>query len=457
MSSLGRFFTVCSMLLLSAISVAEESIETAIKLRQQALNSNQGWDLVASLTTEVGPRLAGTAADHAAVSWAKKQLLDSPVAFDRVWLEPVSFLLWQRHHEHGRIVSPYPQPLLISALGYSGSTDGEITGEVISYRDLKSFKQATAEQVKGKIVFVNEAMERHREGKGYGDTVIVRYEAALLAKELGAKAVLIRSLATGNHRFPHTGVGRQVDQPLPAAALSIADAEQLQRVLDKGKPVTVALDISVSEQPSGHSWNVIAQINGRQHPEDIVLIGAHLDSWDLGTGAVDDGAGVAITMAAAQLIAQLPQRPKRSVRLILFANEEQGLWGAKAYAKAHNDELDKHIMVSESDFGAGQVWRLDTANKHLMSVALPILKPLGVAEGAAATSGGPDMKPLFEAGVPVFRLKQEGSDYFDYHHSADDTLDKISAADLKQNIAAWSVVTYLAAEIDVDKTAIVGK
>jgi len=204
----------------------------------------------------------------------------------------------------------------------------------------------------------------------------------------------------------------------------------------------------VSEQPGGESWNVIGQINGSRHPQQIVLIGAHLDSWDLGTGAIDDGAGVAITVAAAELIGQLKQRPKRSVRVVLFANEEQGIWGAKAYAKQHKDELPDHVFASESDFGAGPVWRFDTDNELLMSKAMVHLVSLNIEQGEKAGSGGPDIKPLLEAGVPVFRLKQDGSDYFDYHHTADDTLDKIDADELKQNIAAWAVVTFLAAEME---------
>ncbi|ARN76416.1 aminopeptidase [Oceanicoccus sagamiensis] len=421
-------------------------------MRDKALASSRGWAIVESLTTEVGPRLAGTEADIRAVAWAQELLQSSN--FDRVWTEPVSIPVWRRHHEQARVVSPYPQPLRITALGYSGSTDGEMTAEVIGFPSMKAFKQADADTVAGKIVFINRKMERHKQGAGYPPVSRMRYTVVPAAKEKGAKAALIRSVGTDSHRFPHTGASVRSDNPFPTAALSAPDADQLQRMLDRGVPVRLALDIRVSERAEGITHNVIAQLNGRENPEEIVLIGAHLDSWDLGTGALDDGAGVAITTAAAELISQLEQRPRRSIRLVLFGNEEQGLWGAKAYAKQHADELARHVIASESDFGAGLVWRFDSANPDLMSTAMTALAALNIEQGKKPSSGGPDIGPLQQQGVPVFRLQQDGSDYFDYHHTADDTLDKIDPEKLQQNIAAWSVVTWLAAELpSVKRTA----
>ena len=276
----------------------------------------------------------------------------------------------------------------------------------------------------------------------------MRYMGGKLAKEKGAVAVLIRSVGTDSHRFPHAGSSLRQEEPLPAAALSAPDADQLFRMLKRQIPITVALDIDVETKPGGQSWNVIGQINGREKPDEIVLVSGHLDSWDLGTGAIDDGAGVAITTAAAQLIGQLPERPRRSVRVVLYANEEQGIWGGKAYAKAHQHELDRHYYASESDFGAGLIWQFDVGDSDLLDLAMPLLSPLGIKSGTAASSGGPDIKPLMEAGVPVFRLRQDGTDYFDYHHTADDTLDKINPESLRQNVAAWAVVTYLLAEYE---------
>ncbi len=443
-----RLLILLALLLASAV-YAQTPEQTALSLRDSAMASTRGWAIVESLTTEVGPRLAGTEADKRAVAWALDLLKASN--FDKVWTESFPIPVWQRHKEQARVVSPYPQPLRITALGYSGSTDGEITAEVIGFADMKAFNKADADTVAGKIVFINRKMERHKEGAGYSPVSRIRYTVAPAAKEKGAKAALIRSVGTDSHRFPHTGASVRSDNPFPTAALSAPDADQLQRMLDRGEPVRLSLDISVSERPEGISHNVIAQINGRESPEDIVLIGAHLDSWDLGTGAVDDGAGVAITTAAAELISQLKQRPRRSIRLVLFGNEEQGLWGAKAYAKRHADDLSNHIVASESDFGAGPVWRFDTDNQGLMTAAMVALSALNIEPGIVPKSGGPDIGPMQKQGVPVFRLQQDGTDYFDYHHTADDTLDKIDPAELQQNVAAWSVVTYLAAELPAIK------
>lgn len=424
----------------------ETTQDTAELLREAGMKSGLAWEIVEGLTTEVGARLAGTKADHRAVEWAKRKL--ESLAFDRVWLERIDFPVWTRRQESARIVAPYPQDLHATALGYSGSTDGEITADVIGFADLDAFRDAPLEQVRGRFVFINQFTERTRTGSGYGDAVHVRYDSGLLAKEKGALGVLIRSIGTDSHRFPHTGVSTMANAPLPAVALSAPDADQLARIMSRGDSIRLSLDIQVDFTEKGHSWNVIAQLDGRETPEKLVLIGAHLDSWDLGTGAVDDGAGVAITAAAAHLIGELPRRPRSSIRLVLFGNEEAGLWGAKQYTDAYADDLENHIYASESDFGAGSVWRFDTDNPVLMETAMPVLEVLGIEKGEAASSGGPDIKPLQERGVRIFRLRQDGTDYFDYHHTADDTLDKIDPDQLKQNVAAWAVVTWLAAELD---------
>ena len=419
---------------------------TAAQLRDAGMKSDLAWEIVEGLTTEVGPRLAGTAADHRAVEWARQKL--ESLSFDKVWLERIEFPVWVRYHEAARIVAPFPQELHITALGYSGSTDGDVTADVAGFTSLEALRDAPLEEVDGKIVFINYYTERTRTGEGYSHSVKVRYDTGQLAKEKGAVAVLIRSIGTDSHRFPHTGVTTLSADPLPAAALSAPDADQLARIMERGQDIRISLFIRVAYRETGHSWNVIAQVNGRETPEKVVLIGAHLDSWDLGTGAVDDGAGVAITAAAAHLIGELPQKPRSSIRLVLFGNEEAGLWGAKQYVAANEDILGDHLYASESDFGAGPVWRFDTDNSALMEAAMPVLEVLGIEKGEAATSGGPDIGPLQDKGVRIFRLRQDGNDYFDYHHTADDTLDKIDPDQLKQNVAAWAAVSYLAAELE---------
>jgi len=436
-----------SSLLCGASAVAESKRPPPEHfLRERALHSGLAMEIVTDLTTSVGPRLAGTPADHRAVDWAEAML--RRIGFDRVWRERVDFPVWERRRELARVVSPAPQPLLVTALGGSGSTDGELVAEVAAFPDLAALERAEPEQVAGKIVFINQPTRRARDGSGYGDAVPVRYDAAGLAAARGARAVLIRSIGTDSHRFPHTGQSTPMVPAFPAAALSAPDADQLQRLLERGAPVQVALNLQTVLREAGHSWNVIAQLDGASRPEEIVLAGAHLDSWDLGTGAIDDGAGVAIVSTAAGLLREVP-RPARSVRVVLFANEEQGIYGARAYAATHAEALSRHVMAGESDFGAGRVWQLRVAGNAAMAGwarelagALPPVVPFSDEPARP----GPDIRPLQEAGVPVFQLQQDGTDYFDYHHTADDTLDKIDPDALRHNVAAWAVLLYRAAE-----------
>lgn len=438
-----------------APSLSQEDLKVAAELRDEALKSSKGYDIVESLTTEVGPRMAGTPGDAAAVKWGVAKLKE--LGFDKVWTEPVTFPTWKRGVETAEVLAPYPQPLVITALGFSVATPDEgIAAEIIQFDDLEALKNAPADAAKGKIVFIKNRMERSRDGSGYGPAVAARGQGASEAAKKGAVAILIRSIGTDNDRMPHTGVMRYEDgiNKIPAAALSAPDANLLENMVRRGKPVTVKVNIGAKNGQEYTSQNVIAEITGSEKPEEYVIIGGHLDSWDLGTGAIDDGAGVAITTAAAELILRLPERPKRSIRVILFANEEQGLVGGKAYAKAHKDELKNIISGAESDFGAGRIWRIDSKVKP---EALPVVKqiakvlePLGIKYGNNQAGGGPDLIPLRGMGISVFSLRQDGTDYFDYHHTSNDTLDKIDPEALDQNTAAYVVFAYLVAQMEGD-------
>jgi carboxypeptidase Q len=447
-----RNLLVLAAVVVSNLTYAVTDDELAV-MRDKALTSTDGYDIVESLTTKVGARLAGTDADKRAVVWAKDLLEQS--GFDKVWLEPVNFPVWQRYKETAEVLPPYEQTLHITALGYSGSTNGAVVAEIVAFSSVEEFAQSKTD-VKGKIVFINKTMLRTIDGSGYGDAVPMRYTSVLSAQQKQAAGILIRSLGTHSNRFAHTGATILLDNPVPAAALSPPDADQLQRLLDLGMPVKIRLDIQVSITPGGSSFNVIGQFNGRQAPEQKVLISAHLDSWDLGTGAIDDGAGVGIVVAAAKAIMALPERPKRSIRVVLFANEEQGLWGAKQYAEKYKADATNHIFASESDFGAGRVWRFDSESKALNDSVAELLAPLAITvnlvegEDIEKLSGGPDIGPIQDNGVAVFRLRQDGTDYFDYHHTANDTLDKIDSKALQQNVAAWAVVAFKAANIEFD-------
>ena len=453
-----RLLTLALTLLFSlqalAQTISPQLEARAALLASQAEQSNLGYSIVESLTTEVGPRLAGTEAEERARNWAVAKF--ESMGFANVRVETFALPVWERGVEWAQITAPYPQPLVVTALGGSISTgpDG-VEGELASFPSLNALAIAPAETVKGKIILVDEVMTRTQDGSGYSVAAAKRRQAAYIAEEKGALAALIRSVGTSSHRFAHTGQMRRVTevgepQGVPAAAISAPDADQLQRILAAHSSLRLRLVLTPERRPAGVSGNVIAEIPGREAPDEIVLIGAHLDSWDLGTGAVDDGAGVGIVMAAAKAVMDaMPNGPRRAIRVVLFGAEEVGLVGGKAYAEAYANELANHIVASESDFGAGRIWRFNTGvveDKVQVAQALgSVVRSMGAGPGSNAATGGPDMKYLREAGVPVVGLEQNGWDYFDLHHTPNDTLDKIDPQDLAQNVAAWTSFIYLAA------------
>lgn len=440
-------------------SISPGMTQTARALIARAKGDDRAYNIVKSLTTEVGPRLAGTVQEARARDWAVKQL--KQLGFANVAIEPFEVPLWTRGVEVASIVEPFPQALRIATLGGSASTGPEgVEASVIAFASLAELEAASPDEVAGKIVFVDEVMARSRDGSGYFIAVAKRRGTAYAAERLGAVAALIRSVGTSTHRFAHTGQMKSVDysapnKGVPTAALTAPDADQLRRALAYGKPVTVKMVVTPTLHPPSASGNVVAEIVGREAPDEIVIVGAHLDSWDLGTGAIDDGAGVGIVVAAAALLKeQFPQGLRRTVRIVLFGSEEVGVVGARAYAQRHAEELDKHIVGTESDFGAGDILQFDTrfGESKLTAADLiaALLQPLGIERGGNEAYGGPDMRYLREAGVPMVTLRQNGTDYFDLHHTANDTLDKIAPRALDQNVAAYSVFLYLAAEMQVD-------
>ena len=437
--------------------IPASAVQTATQLRDKAMADDTGYAIVQSLTTEVGPRLAGSAADQRGREWAIAKFKE--LGFDKVYTESVTYPLWERHSEHAAIVAPFPQPLSLMALGYSaGTPKGGLTAEVVKFDSLDALKSASADQVKGKIVYIGYRMHRQKDGHDYGMGSAVRTQGPVIASKLGAAAYLLRSAGTDEHsRTPHTGVTGFEDpkQAIPAAALSNPDADQLERVLAYGKPVSIKLDLDVGFNGSYTGANVIGEITGKKHPDQVVAIGGHLDSWDPGTGAIDDGAGVAIAMAAGKLIHDLPQRPDRTIRVIAFANEEMGLWGGRAYADKHATDAGKHQLGTESDFGAGKVWRMSASVKPEARAAIEqiakVLEPIGVAYDAKRPGGGgSDLSQMHGKGMAALSLTQDGTYYFDYHHNANDTLDKIDPRELAQNVAVYAAFSYMAAQADGD-------
>ena len=431
-----------ALLLASAAPALSQTVQPQVaKLRDAALKDDYAWDIVEGLTTEVGQRMAGTEAEARARDWAVKRL--KAMGFANVRVEPFDMPVWTRGPESAAILSPYPQKLAVTALGNSASTGPQgVTGEVVGFNSEAEFEAAPDEAVRGKIVFVSHAMPRTQDGSGYGYFGGPRRQGPSVASRKGALAIVVRSIGTDHHRNPHAGVQQFADgvKPIPAGALAIPDAEQLQRILKRGKPVTMHLTL-VSHVTQGSSGNVIAEVPGRDPKAPPILVGGHLDSWDLGTGAIDDASGVAITTAAAKRIMDAG-RPLRTIRIVWFGAEEVGLFGGLDYLKKHGSE--PHYAIAESDFGADRVWKVDSRlgkDREAEAKALQLaLAPLGIVPGALDKADGSDIEPLLVAGLPGVGLSQDGTHYFDLHHTPDDTFDKIDPEALRQNVAAWTTM-----------------
>jgi carboxypeptidase Q len=437
--------------LIALLAAPPYSPEIATRLIGAALSDGVAYARVADLSDSIGPRLSGSPGADAAVKWAVQRLRDDGL---EVRTETVKVPHWVRGEERAEVLPARGRAghmLAITALGGSPPTAaGGVTAEVIEVRSIAEV-QALGEKARGKIVFFNHNMSAAGGKTGYGETSPLRNHGPAEAAKFGAAAALVRSLATASLRDPHTGATTFDDgaPKIPAAAISVEDAELLHRLLQRG-PVQVRLGLGCRILADVESANVIAEVRGREKAEEIVLLGAHLDSWDLAQGAVDDGAGVAIVMEAARLIAQLPQHPRRTVRVVLFMNEENGLAGGKAYAQAHAGEADRHVAALESDAGAGRPvsigLRAGDGAQALLAPWLAPLEPLGAAD-FGGEAGGADIGPLGAYRVPFVGVQQDVSRYFDYHHSAADTLDKIRPADLSQTAAAVTWVAYALAEM----------
>lgn len=427
-----------------------ERVKQASKLIETALAGAYGYDITESLTTEVGQRLAGTEAEARARDWAVKKFKD--IGLENVRVEPFTIPGWERGDESAYIVSPYPQKLEITTLGYSVATPSNgVEAEVVYFSELDAL-QATTKDLTGKIAFIDGRMAKAPDGAGYGPAGLKRRIGASEAAKHGAIAVLIRSVGTDSHRFPHTGGMRYApDFPkIPIAAMSSPDADQMERIFKRGEKVVVQLKLSPIDTGQRPSGNVIGEIVGTEKPEEIVLISGHLDSWDLGTGAIDDGAGIGISAGAAQVIIESGLKPKRTIRVVAYGAEEIGLLGGFAYRDKYIDELPNHMMATESDFGAVAPYEVqynwDEGREDMQALADLLDIPLVRKD----TTGGPDIGPIKREGVPAMRLQQDGTDYFDLHHTHDDTFDKIDPDEMAKNTAAFAAMAWITANSDSD-------
>ena len=449
-------------LTLAAPAFAQDAatIQRAETIRDAALNENIALDYVTQLTTRFGARPAGSKSEQDAAAWAADYMRAQ--GFQNVRIEQFPLVGWERGDESASIVGDHPQRLAVAALGHSPGTNGVIEAEVVRFDSLEALNAAPAGSLAGKIAYVDAGqMVRMQDGAGYGPLTRIRGAGPGAAAAKGAVAFIMRSVGSDEHRMPHTGTTRYVEGrvPLPGFALSAPDASQLSRLIAMGQTVRLRLS-STAHIYETVSQNVIGDIPGRSRPDEIIVLGSHMDSWDLGTGAIDDGAGGAITLAAAKAIAESGRRPARTVRVVLYGSEEVAQPtdtgnGGGAYLRGIGTGVEQHIIAGESDFGADRVYALGlppgAQNSDFARAAAGVLYPIGVLPSPQPElHGGADIGPLAGAGVPVFGLNQDGTRYFDLHHTADDTIDKIDPEQMSQNVAAWAALVWLIADSDVD-------
>jgi carboxypeptidase Q len=437
-----------AILLLSAAPAPEP--DPSARILGAALTRSKAYETLAHLTDRIGPRLSGSAGLEKAIAWTSEDLRRA--GLDRVWTEPVKVPHWVRGVETGSITAPAEHPLALTALGMSEPTPPEgVSGEIFEATSLDEVKNA-GDAVRGKIVFYDKPIQpTFAADGGYGSVAPMRHKGASLAARGGAVGMLIRSLGTASFRLPHTGaLTYEEDAPrIPAAAISAEDADLIHRLLAAGEKVQVRFTLGCKNLPEADSANVLAELRGSKSPNEIVLIGAHLDSWDLATGAIDDGAGVAIVMDTMRLLKALGLRPRRTIRAVLFTNEENGLAGGKAYAETHKAEIPAHVAAIETDSGgAAPVGFGVTAGAGGVEIVREIASRLTALGASDVTpeGGGADISKLREALVPVLSLRQDPLHYFDYHHSAADTLDKVNAVDLARNVGALAVLAWSLAD-----------
>lgn len=427
---------------LARLTAAAERIAAS-----SARTPDTAWERLTELTDVYGHRITGSAALEQAIAWAARQMRDD--GLDDVHLEPVDVPHWVRGTEHARIVQPVDRPLALLALGGSVGTHGRLRAPLVAFESLDDLRSSAA-RLDGRIAFVNHRMppyDEEHDDPGYGQGVQARLHAASEAAKRGALAVLVRSVTAVSLRTAHAGALRYDDgvPKIPAAAVSTEDADLLARLARRG-PVEVELALGARQLADAPSANVIGELRGRELPDEIVLLGAHIDSWDVGQGASDDGAGCVAVMEALRLLRASGLAPKRTVRAVLFTGEEYGLAGARAYRRQHGD--DHHVAAFETDYGMAAPDAIGVGSEERAQAMAPLLPAFERFDlrRFRPHAFGADVEPIVETGVPAFDLEPDGHHYFDIHHTAADTLDKIRPEDLRRNAAAIALLASLLAE-----------
>ena len=437
---------------LAATPIADAYRDTAKRIIDAALASDGAWEKLAHLTDRIGHRLSGSPGLEKAVKWAAATMRAE--GHEEVRTEKVMVPHWVRGDEAGAIISPIERPMRVLALGGSvGTPKKGLTAEVVVVGSIDELEKVK-DSVKGKWVLFNKVMPAYGpEGSHYGTTVRVRNHGAAAAAKHGAVGALVRSVTARSFRSPHTGMTRYEEggRKIPAVAISTEDADLIARLAGGEEPVKVKMKLGAKTLPDAESANVVAELRGRELPDEVVVIGCHLDSWDVGHGAHDDGGGCVIVMHTLTILRELELRPRRTIRVVLYTNEENGLAGAKAYYEKYKDALEGHVAAIEADSGTfkprGFGVSVDGDGLDKARDIVTLLEPLGATE-IRDGGGGADIGFLRAGGVPLMGLWVEGSRYFDYHHSEADTLDKVDPRDLKECVATMAVMAYVLADME---------
>jgi carboxypeptidase Q len=441
-----------------AASLPPQLLQELTAIRDAALTDDYAYRQVAHLTENIGPRPVGSPQAQAAIEYVAEEMRKLGL---EVRLEPVQARHWIRGAETAELVE-YPgqapgstQKIVLTALGGNHPTPpGGITADVVVANSFDDLDRLGRQNVAGKIVLFNVAFDKRKAANGhaeeaYEEAVIYRGSGARRVAELGGVASLVRSVGGADYRLPHTGGSGAAD--IPAGAVTSEDADLIAHLASQGE---VRMHVILTSQTAEDvtTYNVVGDLKGSEHPEQVVIVSGHLDSWDLGTGAIDDAAGVAVAMETAQLLQQLHLRPKRTLRVIAWIDEENLGRGHTEYAKAHAAEISHYVAAMESDLGASHPlgFRADMKAEAVapLQPVLEVLRPLG-ANLLVLSSDSPeaDIDPLAKQGVPAFGLMQDGRTYFNYHHTAADTLDKIVPLELRENATAMAVMGYALAEM----------
>jgi len=441
--------TLCCFFLaaytVAAADLTTQYKPTADKLIDAALADTEGYTRLANLCYRIGPRLSGSPGLERAVAWSVEQM--KAAGLSNVRTIPTKVPHWERGSESARMIAPYEKSLHMLGLGMSvGTAPGGLTAEVVTVNTFDDLAKLGREKISGKIVLYNE------EYRGYGPTRVYRSTGAARAAAFGAVAALIRSATPLAMQIPHTGeMNYDEAQPkIPAAAVSPEDAMMIEWLVKNGTPVKVHLEMQARMLPDADSADVIGEIPGREHPEEVVVMGGHLDSWDVGQGAQDDGASIVACLQALAMMKKLGLQPRRTIRVAFWVNEENGGRGGVAYREFVGGEIKNQVAAIEMDGGAeaprGFGATVDAASMDMLQQIGKLLQRIDAGE-ITPGGGGSDIGPLMRDGVPGLGERTVGTHYFDWHHTEADTLDKVNPEDFRKNVAALAVMGYVLADM----------